>query len=281
MSEKSAFVVSADWLEERLSTPGLSIIDGSWYLPGRNARADYEAAHIPGAIFFDQDLVVDPDTDLPHALPSPATFQRHASSMGVTEDDTIVVYDGPGMFSAPRVWWMFRVMGAQKVFLLDGGFDRWRAEGRPVTSEATKIAPSAFKARFDGSHVTSLAEMREIVETRSAQVADARSPGRFAGTEPEPRPGVRSGHMPGARNFPAGTLSENGSLLPLDQLRRRLEDAGIDLSRPVVTTCGSGITAAVLNLALESLGHNDHRLYDGSWSEWGARDDMPVAAGPQ
>ena len=281
MSEKSPFVVSTEWLQERLEEPGLSIVDGSWYFPGRDARAEYEAAHIPSAVFFDQDLVVEPDSDLPHTLPDPLTFERYASSMGISRDDTIVVYDGPGLFSAPRVWWMFRVMGADKVFVLDGGFDRWRAEGRPVTSESTKIAPTAFVTEFDKSRVASLAEMRRIVESGETQIADARSAGRFAGTEPEPRPGLRSGHMPGAVNVPAPSLAENGSLLPLDRLRERLESAGLDLDRPVVTSCGSGVTAAAITFALESLGHKDNRLYDGSWSEWGKYEDTPVATGPR
>ncbi|WP_159585986.1 3-mercaptopyruvate sulfurtransferase [Chelativorans xinjiangense] len=283
MSQKSPFIVSADWLEERLHEPGLSILDGSWYLPaqGRDARAEYEAAHIPRAVFFDHDLVVDPDSDLPHALPEPLTFERFASSMGVSERDTIVVYDGPGLFSAPRVWWLFRVMGVEEVFVLDGGFDRWRAEGRPVTSEPTKIAPTAFLPHFDRTRVARLADMRRIVEEGSAQVADARPAGRFTGAEPEPRAGMRSGHMPGAINVPATSLSEDGSLLPPDRLRKRLEEAGLDLEKPVVTSCGSGVTAAVITFALESLGHRDNRLYDGSWSEWGGRDDTPVVAGSE
>jgi thiosulfate/3-mercaptopyruvate sulfurtransferase len=281
MSEKSPFVVSADWLEERLSSPGLSIVDASWYLPAQNrdARAEYETAHIPGAVFFDHDAVVDPDSDLPHALPDPLTFERFASSMGIAREDTIVVYDGPGFLAAPRAWWMFRVMGAEKVYVLDGGFDRWRAEGRPVTNQPTRIAPTAFVPRFDKSRVASLADMRRIVETGEAQIADARSAGRFAGTEPEPRAGLRSGHMPGAVSVPSASLAENGSLLPLDRLKARLEEAGLDLDKPVVTSCGSGVTAAVITLALESLGHRDNRLYAGSWSEWGKYADTPVVAG--
>jgi len=279
MSDKSPFVVSADWLQERLGSPGLSIVDGSWYFPGRDARAEYEAAHIPGAVFFDQDLVVDADSDLPHTLPDPLTFERHVSSMGITKDDTIVVYDGPGLMSAPRVWWLFRVMGAKKVFVLDGGFERWRSEGRPVTSEQTKIAPTAFVSEFDARRVVPFEEMRRIVEGGEAQIADARSAGRFAGTEPEPRAGLRGGHMPGAVSVPSSTLSENGQLLPLDRLREKLESAGLDLSKPVVTSCGSGVTAAVITLALESLGHKDNRLYDGSWSEWGRHKDTPVVTG--
>jgi len=281
MSQTSPFVVSADWLMERLGKPGLSIIDGSWYLPTqhRDARAEYQAAHIPGAVFFDQDAVVSPDSPLPHTLPSPGLFAQFASSMGVDEKDTIVVYDGPGFFSAPRVWWMFRLMGAKDVYVLDGGFDRWKAEGRPVTAETTKIASCFFEVECDPSRVVSFEEMRRIVDGKTAQIADARPAGRFAGTDPEPRPGVRGGHMPGARNVPATSLSRDGSLLPVPELRAALETAGLDLTKPVVTSCGSGVTAAVVSLALESVGHPQHRLYDGSWSEWGGRSDTPVVTG--
>lgn len=281
MNEKSAFVIDADWLEQKIGTPGLSIVDASWYLPTqkRDARAEYQGAHIPGAVFFDQDMAVDPDATLPHALPSPSMFARYAGSMGISADDTIVVYDGPGFQSAPRVWWMFRIMGVYQVYILDGGFDRWKAAGRPVTAEPTKTAAGVFYADFDASKVVSLAEMRKIVDTGSAQIADARSAGRFEGVDPEPRPGLRSGHMPGARNVPSSTLSEDGELLPLDRLRARLEAAGIDLSKPVVTSCGSGVTAAVITLALQSLGHGDNRLYDGSWAEWGSLQDTPVVTG--
>lgn len=281
MSQTSPFVVSADWLMERLGKPGLSIIDGSWYLPTqhRDARAEYQAAHIPGAVFFDQDAVVSPDSPLPHTLPSPGLFAQFASSMGVDEKDTIVVYDGPGFFSAPRVWWMFRLMGAKDVYVLDGGFDRWKAEGRPVTAETTKIASCFFEVECDPSRVVSFEEMRRIVDGKTAQIADARPAGRFAGTDPEPRPGVRGGHMPGARNVPATSLSRDGSLLPVPELRAALEAAGLDLTKPVVTSCGSGVTAAVVSLALESVGHPQHRLYDGSWSEWGGRSDTPVVTG--
>jgi len=281
MSERSPFVVSADWLQERLRAPGISIVDGSWYLPaqGRDGKREYQAAHIPGAVFFDHDLIVNPRSDLPHALPSPSDFERHVSAMGISQTDTIVVYDGPGFFSAPRTWWLFRIMGATEVYVLDGGFDSWRAEGRPVTDEPTKIAPCVFKTDFDPSRVASLEDMRRYTETGESQMADARPPGRFAGVDPEPRPGVRPGHIPGACNVHWATLSRDGRLLPLDELRKVLEEAGLDLDRPVATSCGSGITAAVISLALESLGHRDHKLYDGSWTEWGGRDDTPVATG--
>ncbi|MDR7224877.1 3-mercaptopyruvate sulfurtransferase [Aminobacter aminovorans] len=281
MSDKSAFVIDADWLEKRLGTPGLSIVDASWYMPAqkRDPRAEYDAAHIPGAVFFDQDLVVDPDSALPHTLPSPSLFARFVGSMGISADDTIVIYDGPGFQTAPRVWWMFRIMGVFQVYILDGGFDRWKAAGRPVTAEPTKTAPGVFHTDYDASKVVSLAEMRKIVDTGSAQIADARSAGRFEGTDPEPRAGLRSGHMPGARSVPSVTLSENGELLPLDQLKATLEAAGLDLSKPVVTSCGSGVTAAVITLALQSLGHGDVRLYDGSWTEWGGMSDTPVVTG--
>ncbi|WP_192181189.1 3-mercaptopyruvate sulfurtransferase [Mesorhizobium amorphae] len=283
MAEDSPFIVDADWLQQRLGEPGLTIIDASWYLPAqkRDPRAEYEAAHIPGARFLDQDAISDPESGLPHTLPSPQNFAQYVGSMGVSADDTIVVYDGPGYFSAPRGWWMFRVMGVFQVYILSGGFDRWKAEGRPVTAEQTKIAPGIFHADFDASRVVSLAEMRSIVDNRESQIADARSAGRFAGTEPEPRAGVRSGHMPGARNVPVAALAENGELLPRDRLRKVIEDAGIDLSKPVVTSCGSGITAAAITLALETLGHTDNRLYDGSWTEWGGLGDTPVVTGKE
>jgi thiosulfate/3-mercaptopyruvate sulfurtransferase len=283
MPDKSPFTVDADWLQERLSEPGISIIDASWYLPAqrRDPRAEYEAGHIPGAVFFDQDEIVEPDSDLPHTLPSPEEFARHVGSMGISADDTIIVYDGPGVHSAPRVWWMFRIMGVYQVYLLEGGFDRWKAEGRPVTAEVTKVAPNVFHANFDPTQLASLSDMQEIVARRDVQIADARPAGRFAGTEPEPRPGLRSGHMPGARNVPSSSLSANGELLPPHQLKEVLEDAGLDLSKPIVTSCGSGITAAIITMALQSIGHTANRLYDGSWSEWGKRSDTPVVTGKE
>jgi thiosulfate/3-mercaptopyruvate sulfurtransferase len=278
MSKPTGFTVSADWLAEHLNDPGMSVVDASWYLPAqkRDARAEYDAGHIPRAIFFDQDLVVEPGSDLPHTLPSPKVFATFAGSMGISRDDTIVVYDGPGFFSAPRVWWMFRTMGAKSVFVLEGGIDGWKADNRLVTSRPTKTASCVFEVEFDASRVVSFEEMQKIVDRGSRQIADARPPGRFAGADPEPRSGVRGGHMPGARNVPALKLSTDGKLLPPDDLRRTFIEAGIDLDQPVVTSCGSGVTAAVVALALETLGNRDISLYDGSWTEWGSKADTPV-----
>lgn len=278
MSAGNPFTVTPDWLQANLGKPGLSIIDGSWYLPaqGRDPKAEYEAAHIPGAVFFDHDASSEPGSKLPHTLPRPETFARIAGAMGVSDTDKIVVYDGPGLFSAPRVWWLFRIMGARNVLLLDGGFDRWKAAGRPVTAEPTKIAPCVFTVSYDAKRVADLDDMKAIVGERAVQIADARPSGRFAGIDPEPRPGLRGGHMPGAANLPSGGFSRDGVLLPPDELRAAFASAGIDLDRSVVTSCGSGVSAAVITFALESLGHRDNRLYDGSWTEWGGRDDTPV-----
>jgi len=277
-STPPVFTVSADWLAQHLNDPGVSVVDASWYLPAqkRDARAEYDAGHIPRAVFFDHDLVVEPGSDLPHTLPSPKVFATFAGSMGISRDDTIVVYDGPGFFTAPRVWWMFRTMGATRVVVLEGGVDGWKAEGRFVTEKPTKTAPCVFDVDFDASRVVSFEEMRRIVDSGSLQIADARPPGRFAGREPEPRAGVRAGHMPGAKNIPALALSRDGKLLPTDELRRAIAGAGLDLDRPIVTSCGSGVTAAVIAMALETIGHGDTRLYDGSWTEWGGKADTPV-----
>lgn len=274
------FFVSADWLQERLGKPGLSIVDGAWYLPsqGRDARGEYEAGHIPGAVFFDHDKVVDPDSKLPHALPSPEVFARIVGAMGIAETDTIIVYDGFGLFSAARCRWMFRVMGAKEVFILEGGLDGWKRDGRPLTAEPTKIAPNVFNASFDESRVATLADVRQIVEDGSAQIADARPAGRFEGVDPEPRPGLRGGHMPRAKSIPFSTFSRDGKILPKAELKQAIEAAGIDLDKPVVTSCGSGISAAIISLALETLG-KESRVYDGSWAEWGGLADTPVETG--
>jgi len=261
MSEdKSPFVVSADWVEKNLGAPEFRIVDASWYLPAQNRSGaeEYAGGHIPGAVFFDQDAIADHSTGLPHTLPSAEMFATEIGKLGIADTDTIVVYDGPGIFSAPRVWFLFRVMGAKKVYVMDGGLDGWKKEGRPLTSDLPEPRPATFHAHFDQSRITSLEAMRDIVARGTRQIADARGAGRFAATEPEPRPGM---------------------FKSLPELREMFDAAGIDLTRPVVTSCGSGITAAIITLALTSLGHGDNTLYDGSWSEWGGRDDTPVVTG--
>ena len=282
MSEDtSRFVAAADWVEKSLGAPGFRVVDASWYLPAqnRNAAEEYAAGHIPGAVFFDQDVIADHSTGLPHTIPSPQVFADAAGRFGISDTDTVVVYDGPGFFSAPRVWWLFRLFGARDVYVLDGGLDGWKRDGRPVTSELSEPMPADFNARLDASRVTTLDAMKSLVAEGKVQIADARGPGRFQGTETEPRAGVRSGHMPGAKNLPATTLSENGRFKSLSELRKTIESAGIDLAKPVVTSCGSGVTAAIITLALTSLGHADNTLYDGSWTEWGGRSDTPVVTG--
>ncbi|MDQ1185708.1 3-mercaptopyruvate sulfurtransferase [Agrobacterium larrymoorei] len=281
-TDKSRFVVSADWVEQQLGTPHFRIVDASWYLPAhkRDGKQEYATGHIPGAVFFDQDAIADHDTGLPHSLPSPEFFAEEVGKLGISEMDTIIVYDGPGFFSAPRVWWMLRVMGAEKVYVLDGGLDGWKAAGKPLETGAPQIETTEFHAEFKANRVTSFSDMRAVVDKGEKQVADARGAGRFTGDEAEPRAGMRSGHMPGARSLPATAFSENGHFKDLPTIRKMIAEAGIDLSKRVVTSCGSGVTAAVVTLALESLGHSDNSLYDGSWSEWGSKQDTPVVTGP-
>ncbi|MCU0831924.1 MAG: 3-mercaptopyruvate sulfurtransferase [Rhizobiaceae bacterium] len=289
----SRFVAEFDAVEARLGTPGFKLIDASWYLPqqNRDAAAEFAEARIPGAQRFDLDAVVMPGSPLPHMLPPPEIFAGALGAMGISEADEIVVYDGPGMFSAPRVWWMCRVFGASKVRVLNGGFDRWKAEGRSVeTAAPVPPPPVRFDARFNARAVADLADIRAAVERGTALILDARSPGRFAGTAPEPRAGLRSGHMPGAENLPYSMLTDSGRLKSDGELRRILarheefeeqSDAGHGLTMPVIATCGSGVTAAVIILALATIGHANHRLYDGSWAEWGGRDDTPVETGAE
>jgi thiosulfate/3-mercaptopyruvate sulfurtransferase len=280
--DQSPFVVSFDWLKSRIGEPGLKIVDASWYLPAQNrdGATEFTASRIPGAVFFDQDKIVEPASELPHTIPTAADFASAASGLGLSEADTIVVYDGPGMFSAPRVWWLLRIFGAGNTYVLDSGFDSWKQQGLPVeTGEPAKPVPAVFNPALNSRAITDLEQMRSIVDTGTSQIADARGPGRFTGVEAEPRAGMRQGHMPGARNVPFPTLLEDGKLKSIPALRQALEASGLDLDKPVVTTCGSGVTAAVITLALQSVGHHNNTLYDGSWSQWGGRQDTPIVTG--
>jgi thiosulfate/3-mercaptopyruvate sulfurtransferase len=272
-------VVSTAWLAERLHEPGVRVVDGSWHMPhlGRDPRAEFVQAHIPGAVFFDIDAIADRRTDLPHMLPSPEEFAEAVGRLGIGSDDRVVVYDVRGVVSAARVWWTFRAFGHDAVAVLDGGLAKWKAEGRALQSGWPAPARRPFTAKSRPELVRDLERMRDNVTRGREQVLDARSAGRFAGTEPEPRAGLRGGHIPGSQNLPYDRLyGADATLLPSPELRRALETAGVDLKRPIVTTCGSGITASVLALALHVVGHRETAVYDGSWTEWGGRADTPV-----
>ncbi|MSP52465.1 MAG: 3-mercaptopyruvate sulfurtransferase [Alphaproteobacteria bacterium] len=283
-AERPDSLVSTAWLSDRLAHPDVIILDASWYLPAqnRNAKAEYAARRIPGARFFDIDAIADLSTPLPHMLPSERDFAAAATSFGIGNADQVVVYDGAGLLSAARVWWMFKTFGHPLVAVLDGGFLKWQAEGRPIeTKPAAGVTGSnkpAFIARLDRGKVRSVAEMKVNLGGRREQVLDARSRGRFAAQEPEPRAGLRGGHVPGSLNLPYGELldSNTKTVLPPAQLKEVFVRAGIDLARPVITSCGSGITAAVLTLGLALIGHRENALYDGAWAEWGSRTDTPV-----
>ena len=277
---KPEALVSTEWLAQHLDDPEVGIIDASWYLPAQNrdAVAEYGQAHIPGAVYFDIDEISDTASDLPHMIPSAEGFAAKAGALGLGNGFRIVAYDSGSMMASCRAWWMFRLFGYDDVAVLSGGFAKWQRENRPVESGEVTPVPRTLTVRFRPELVHSLDQMQENLRSKTAQVLDARSRGRFDGTEPETRPGLRGGHIPGSTclHYPKLIDPETGEFLPAGELEAAFEDCGVDLDRPAVGTCGSGVSACVLALGLHLLGHEDYAVYDGSWTEWGGRSDTPV-----
>jgi thiosulfate/3-mercaptopyruvate sulfurtransferase len=277
-------LVSTEWLAEHLKDANVKLLDATFKLPGvlPLPKDDYLAAHIPGAVYFDVDAVSDHSNPLPHMYPSAEQFGRDVGALGVSNNDTVVIYDSGGWVAAPRAWWMFLSYGHRDVRILNGGLKKWRAEGRPVESGEVTAKTATFKASYDAKRVRSIEQMIANVKSRAEQVIDARAADRFEGRAPEPRAGIRAGHIPGALNLPYNTLFDaaTGTMKPLEELRKAFAGAGVDTEKPIVTSCGSGVSAGVLTLALYRLGVQNTALYDGSWSEWGKADGPPIATGP-
>ena len=280
-TDRSRWFVSTEWLASHLSAPDVVVVDASWYLPAhkRDPEAEYLAGHIPGAVRFDIDKIADHSTDLPHMLPSAVTFSSAVRKLGIGDGMTVVIYDGMGLMSAPRAWWTFKVFGVRDVFILDGGLPKWIAEGRPLEMDVPRPRERHFTARLDHSMVRSVEDVKAALATKSALVVDARPADRFRGEAPEPRPGVKGGHMPGAANVPSTKLIENGRLASPETVAAAFAAGGVDPTQPIITSCGSGVTAAILWLGLETLGATKLSLYDGSWTEWGSRDDTAIVTG--
>ena len=275
-------LVSTAWLEAHLKDPDLRVLDASWFLPdaGRDAKAEYMRAHIPGARFFDIDEIADKRSGLPHMAPPPEMFISRMRAIGVGDGHQVVVYDAAGLFSAARVWWTFRLMGKLDVAVLDGGFPKWQAEGRPTEDMPPVVRDRHITVQRQAHLVKDVTQVAAAAKLGGHAIIDARSAARFKGEEPEPRPGLRSGHIPGAKNVPfRSLLHDDGTMKSVAVLREVFADAGVDLAKPAITSCGSGVTAAILSLALERIGKRDHALYDGSWAEWGMYGDLKVARG--